>query len=317
MNHEASDPDHPPVPWNAVEIVILVFLVLIFWQSVVNEVLRATGFFAWYYPGETPGLEARQLLWLRALAFPFQVATVPLFLALLHGVRPAQLGLTRARFARNLWLGTVAAVVLTPLVLGLFQVLLWLNKHYLGATEEEHPLARLAKMDLSRVEWMLWVFAAVIAAPVIEELLFRGVFQAWARKARWGGAVGVALAAVLAVALRWQELQAAVQRVNVVGWSAAGEVLLACAPLLFVLALLPVFVLTLRRSRNSAAPAIFGTSLLFAMVHVAVWPSPVALFILALGLGTLKERTHSLVGPITLHSLFNAVSCALLFFGAA
>jgi membrane protease YdiL (CAAX protease family) len=41
----------------------------------------------------------------------------------------------------------------------------------------------------------------------------------------------------------------------------------------------------------------------------------VPLFVLALGLGTLAARTRSLVGPIVLHSLFNAASCAVFFLG--
>ena len=82
----------------------------------------------------------------------------------------------------------------------------------------------------------------------------------------------------------------------------------------FLLAATVVF-LTTPRSRDNTVPAILGTSVLFAMIHAAVWPSPVALFVLALGLGWLKERTRSLVGPMVLHSLFNAVNCALLIVG--
>jgi membrane protease YdiL (CAAX protease family) len=48
------------------------------------------------------------------------------------------------------------------------------------------------------------------------------------------------------------------------------------------------------------------------MAHVAVWPSPIPLFVLGLGLGVLAEGTRSLVGPIVVHSAFNAVSCGYL-----
>lgn len=54
-------------------------------------------------------------------------------------------------------------------------------------------------------------------------------------------------------------------------------------------------------------PAVFGTALLFGMLHVGVWPTPIPLFVLGLGLGWLAWRTQSLVGPIVLHALFNAV----------
>jgi membrane protease YdiL (CAAX protease family) len=67
-----------------------------------------------------------------------------------------------------------------------------------------------------------------------------------------------------------------------------------------------------RLSRTPVPPAIFGTSLLFACIHTSVWPTPVPLFVLALGLGVLAQRTQSLVGPIVLHGLFNGISCVLL-----
>jgi membrane protease YdiL (CAAX protease family) len=44
-----------------------------------------------------------------------------------------------------------------------------------------------------------------------------------------------------------------------------------------------------------------------------VWPTPVALFVLALGLGALAYRTQSLVGPVVLHGLFNGFNCLVLF----
>jgi membrane protease YdiL (CAAX protease family) len=56
------------------------------------------------------------------------------------------------------------------------------------------------------------------------------------------------------------------------------------------------------------ARALFGTALLFAMRHANVWPTPIPLFVLALGLGYIAYRTRSLVPSILWHSLFNAVN---------
>src|SRR5947199_61864 len=54
--------------------------------------------------------------------------------------------------------------------------------------------------------------------------------------------------------------------------------------------------------------AIVGSAALFACVHANVWPTPIPLAILALVLGWLAVRTQSIVAPIVVHILFNAVA---------
>jgi membrane protease YdiL (CAAX protease family) len=68
------------------------------------------------------------------------------------------------------------------------------------------------------------------------------------------------------------------------------------------------------RSRQDAR-AILASAALFAAFHAHVWPSPVPLVVLAVGLGFLYVRTHSLVGPVVVHSMFNAVSAVYLLLG--
>ncbi|HMF13472.1 MAG TPA: CPBP family intramembrane glutamic endopeptidase, partial [Gemmataceae bacterium] len=65
------------------------------------------------------------------------------------------------------------------------------------------------------------------------------------------------------------------------------------------------------RAMNQAG-AIYATSALFAAAHSFAWPTPISLFVLALGLGYLVYRTQSIVGSITLHALFNGLSCVVL-----
>jgi membrane protease YdiL (CAAX protease family) len=64
--------------------------------------------------------------------------------------------------------------------------------------------------------------------------------------------------------------------------------------------------------RHRAVRAIIGTSLLFANFHANVWPTPIPLFLLALGLGWLAFRTQGVVAPIIMHMLFNAIVFAAL-----
>jgi hypothetical protein len=97
----------------------------------------------------------------------------------------------------------------------------------------------------------------------------------------------------------------------------------ACAPALLVLAVWPAYRMLDRRPlawlpvrdpivRHQVVRAIVGTSLLFANLHANVWPTPVPLFVLALGLGWVAFRTHGLTGPIVVHMLFNAIVFASL-----
>jgi len=59
--------------------------------------------------------------------------------------------------------------------------------------------------------------------------------------------------------------------------------------------------------------ALFGTSFLFALIHAdkAIF---IPLFVLALALTWLYEKTGSLLAPIVAHSLFNAANLVILFY---
>jgi membrane protease YdiL (CAAX protease family) len=57
------------------------------------------------------------------------------------------------------------------------------------------------------------------------------------------------------------------------------------------------------------------TALLFGYVHVEQWPAPIALFVLALVVGTVYDRTGSLITAVAMHATFNGISTAMLFAG--
>jgi membrane protease YdiL (CAAX protease family) len=329
-----------PVTWTAFEIVVVLWLWIMFWPAVVRTALSATGFFGRFYghPAATLlqadtdeqlrqqlalGLftgpteagvflsHARQHLvyhsdlWVRALAFPFQLASVPLVLYLVSRTRPWQIGLTTRRLGRNLVAGLVVASLLTPSVLGINFLVEWLYKVGFPGRTQEHPLTLVAQEPLWPTEVGLLVFTAIVAAPVMEEVVFRGLLQPWCATRPWGptttSAAALALAAVSCAGA---------------AWTAAPEglraMLAAAQPVLFIAALAPVYLAVRRQSRTAVGPAIFSTAVVFAALHSTVWPSPVALLVLAVGLGTLAYRTQSLVGPIVLHGLFNGISCLML-----
>jgi membrane protease YdiL (CAAX protease family) len=345
MHRESGGSGGPdrPVPWSGIEILLALVLVSAFWPLAVYQLLHASGFYRRVYSEQVvvlasadedrreqqrfalallagPGAADAALpvlrnqafyrlnLWAMVLAFPFQTATILLLLYGASGTRPAQLGLTTRRLGRNLLAGALGAALLTPAVLGVN----WLVEvlyHLAGAGGfREHPLTVVARLAPRPAEWVLLFLTGMVAAPVVEELTFRGMLQPWFAARRWGGHAAMAASFALSVWSCWDRARAA--------WSlGAAPFLEQAAPAVFVLVLVPFYLVVRWRSRTPAPPAIFGTALLFACVHASVWPSPIALFLLALGLGVLAWRTRSLAGPILLHSLFNGVSCLSLLLG--
>jgi membrane protease YdiL (CAAX protease family) len=301
------------------------YLAYLIWPAVCFQLLILSGFYDRFYPSdiveafrdaaspEHATARTRLLLWAMVAAFPLQALTIPLLLAHLHGIRPGQLGLTARRWGANLGRGFLLWLLLSPVVWTLNWAVATLYDRWLPGGPEEmsqrlHPFHRLSKQGLFPSEWFLLVFAAVVVAPVLEELLFRGVIQSWCARAAWCSHAALALAGAFALTSHQDQLVRA--------WQGDGEGLVqAGAPGLFILALVPLYVWACCRGNPKFPAPVFATSALFAAIHSFAWPSPVALFVLALGLGQLARRTGSLAGPILCHSLFNAVSCLILLWG--
>jgi membrane protease YdiL (CAAX protease family) len=293
------------VPWTGIEILATLYLVWFIWPLTVSFVLKSVGVEHWYYPEDTPKMELRFGLWVRTFALPFQAITIPLLFSAFSATRPDQLGLTTRHLGRNFLAGFASWLILTPLVFGIFTLLRYLYSQSSEHVVEPHPLETLGRNSLFPAEWVLLIFSALVAAPLLEELTFRGVLQPWLAVRSWGGHVAMLGALMMALRARWEPICTAWQQ-------GSRSLALAATPALLVLALVPIYWFVWWRSRTPLGPALFGTSLLFAYIHAEVWPSPIPLFVLSLGLGTLASRSGSLVGPVVLHSLFNAVSCVQL-----
>ncbi len=308
-------PSAPELPFAARLLIVSLFLYLIVfvWLTVASTVLESSGFFEWFYGSRPEGtastvMQTRQNLWVVALAFPFWTASVILFFHLTRFVSAAAIGLTLFDLVPKVLIGVAAALVLTPGVLGINYAAVWLSKDVLGVPEQAHPLALAAKQGMSVVEWLLLAFAVTAAAPLWEELLNRGALLRLAIVHPWGPPVAIGAALFIAFVL------------SAIGVSATDGLwpfLSANLPTLFVLTMVPVYLVVRWWSKTTNAPAVFAIALFFAANHSFAWPTPVALFVLALGLGYLTVRTGSLVPAIVVHSLFNGVSFVLLVAGFA
>jgi membrane protease YdiL (CAAX protease family) len=295
----------PAAPWSGVE-VFLALIAFVIGPVVAELILNRCGFFTLLYgpgfpltvmrPDDDPSTRAAAVAraaWSMLIATPFVAAVI---FGLLHGssgARPYQLGLTAYRWRSSVTAGYLTWLAVTPAVFGIHILVNAVYAEVNGVPPEQHPLGQA-------VQWVSWAvlgFQVVLAGPFLEEFFFRGTLQPWLAKSRANADIG--MAAALAVAV--------MSRLNAGGpwWD-------RFAPALFVLALLPAYALVAPRR---PAAGVFASAAVFAVFHASVWPTPVPLFVLGLALGWLAYRTRSLVAPVVLHALFNAVSFVWMCYG--
>ncbi len=196
---------------------------------------------AWRIVAALGGSDPQAFLLIVTLSSLFTAAFIPLLLAVTCGAQPYQLGLHTWQFGRNVVRGAVGYLLAAPcVILTMAAATHWIRP-------QPHVIEQVIRANPSSEVITLSLLGAVVAAPVSEEVLFRGVLQPWLQR-RLGPTSGILI-----------------------------------------------------------------SSLAFAVLHYDAWPAPLPLFVLSLFLGYLAYRTGSLVGPITLHCTFNAVSmCGLL-----
>lgn len=270
------------VPWRGTHVVGMVIL-YIGVQFVVPIVLLSLG-------GMRPakgklGPEAQVLL-TSAINGAFLVLG-PLVLTWASGAGPSDFGLERGRIGRDVVRGVVAWPLLAPIVFGVnaLALVVWKDRKH-------HPLEDWAAGGLSATGWLLAGLSAVVLAPLVEEFLFRGVLLGWL--GRWASGAGRAkpdpavdpdfgFPAEPREIWFEEEPPPAPEPLPIAG----------------------------RGWRFLAANG--AVSLVFAALHGPVWPSPVPLFFLSLGLGVLYQRTGGLVAPVALHATFNGLATLLLY----
>jgi membrane protease YdiL (CAAX protease family) len=295
------------VPWKGDELLLLLFLAVLIVPALVEAVLQGSHLFPINKDLETNApqlIEVRRLVWTAVLAWPLQLAILLGGLRGISGTRFYQLGLFGKRLGKNLILGGLSLCALYPLIWMVNEGLTRIWQHWVGPAVP-HPLARLGQAQPSALEWCLIAFSALVSAPILEELVLRGILQPWFASRRERAPLA------MFVTLSWAFFCSR-GPLSRVGQDQLVELLIALAPVWFVLAMFPGFEILRRFWPFSPAASIYSTALLFGVAHAAVWPTPVAMFLFGLGLGLLAYRTQSLVPAIVAHSLFNGVAVVIL-----
>lgn len=297
--HEEND--FPAPKWNGTHLLGLVFLLAVVMNSV-QPLLHQTGLFSWVYGDETPS-KTREQLWFTGVSLLFQIGVTLGWFNFLVEVPLAELGLTRQRLGRGVISGMLFAAIFAPGAYAL-QLLTLQLMTMLGVPEQTHPFTQLTQEKLLPIEWILLVVVAVVLGPFWEELLFRGAVQPWVMaKPRTGGASMFVAACLLTLLVRMEQIRSSRQEGGSALWVEA-------MPFLVLAAMLPIYVFLARKTPHIAG--LFATAVLFAWIHSSVWPTPIPLLWLALGLGWLRWKTNSLVGSFVLHAVFNGVALGML-----
>lgn len=247
------------------------------------------------------------------VCLPFQAV---LALRLLSRAEGQQLPLAGGRYRDGLLLGWAASLPLVIGTLGIHFLVRWLANVSGDSSVREHQLLQTlsARPDDLRL-WMLITAQVVLAAPITEEIFFRGCLQPWFANRLRGGdiAIGVAMFAALVGRADAPTLLAQIGPVAYIA-GAACTLWWADGALLRLRDWLGRFGQMLAPSSRDGSVTyhgVVGTSLLFAAVHSTSWPDPVPLTFLGLGLGWLAWRTQGITAPIVCHMLFNATMLML------
>lgn len=263
------------------------------------------------------------------------IMLAPVFMYRFSDTLPYQLGLHTSRWREGILLGSLAWLISHPLIELLNYVVVWLHREWTGQAPKPHDLIKLMQDRELALEWTLLLSVALIGAPLVEEFLFRGVLLRWAGRLAWRGYLLIMVTIPIAMMVHQDNLPEILLFLLILlpGFQFCPLLLEWAfpirAPSLRVTrdpegtetdtakeagiedSLLELtgwmFVPAQQDLRLNQPRAVYATALLFAAVHP--WPTPIPLFLLGLLLGWLAYRTQSLIAPVTLHVLFNAVAC--------
>lgn len=189
-------------------------------------------------------------------------------------------------------------LALTPFLLLAGYSLMAAFQAFSGTPGQEHPLVLLHRSGRVGDAWLV-LGLVIVAAPITEEVLFRGLFQQWIVSAGYGPLLGLTMAFLLVLCkLKPLELASG----NGILWAQIGGFMLiggAAVGWLFA------------KSQPKWA-AILAGGMVFAAVHSFAWPTPVGLLPLAWGLGWLREYTGRLWPCVMVHAMFNAAGALMM-----
>ncbi len=207
------------------------------------------------------------------------------------GASWTDLGMNWMRGLHGIRIGSIAFVMLAVPVYALQGILTWICKS-LQIMSAEHPLFEMLKEENSARSFWIAFCAAVVVAPIWEEIAFRLVLQGWLEN--------------IVYAFRWMSDPTHDPR-KIDGFLLRGGRLTSRS-------FLPASDSPADHTviQPSWIPIVLS-SVLFSAMHIGHGPAPIPLFFLSLGLGFLYQRTHSIFPCIVVHLLLNGTTWIFLW----
>lgn len=256
-------------------------------------------------PNSPPEQSQAELMFQVAVSNGLLLLLVPVFLWVTSGASLADLGLNLKDWPHQMGIGVRAAMLMTPPVyaIQIVAVRIWRPRM--------HPLELMVLDDFTVGAAILAVLSSMVLAPMIEELLFRGIVQRWLSRLvddRPEATTTTQETKPLApfepedkLSFLDSKYAAPVESTPI---GSEGEKLAGG------------FQPEEQPSPRASNLPILLTSFFFAAMHLPQWPAPIAILLLSMALGIVYQRTGSLLAAITMHATFNGISTLLLLLAA-
>ena len=290
-----------PVPWGGWTVLLFVVLNLVLPVAAMLLYARVNGL----RPGRGEiHFSLTEGLAIQAVSNVLLIILAPLILRLTTRSPFRDLGLSFNKWWLQVAVGSIAFFAIEPVLMAIQFVTtrLW--------ESTPHPLFKMVLDEFSPGVPQLAILLAVVAAPIWEEVMFRGIIQKWmvSRFERLQSKPSPNPAEIVAAATVDQLLPA--------GFHSSPE-LAEIRPedespgtLNHLPSQLPN-----DPDTSNPLPAVAGivtTSLIFAALHLEQWPAPIAVFVLSVAIGFVYHRTGSLIAAFCMHALFNGLSTLML-----
>ena len=210
-----------------------------------------------------------------------------------HGHALRIFGWQPEHFWKDLKIGAVAFLMVIPVILTIQFILSQF-------VEYEHATFDALKSDSGMFAMMMTWFAAVLVAPVTEEIFFRGTLQAWLQRQD----IIRDPNQIETISGGWTEHTAKYEKhIEPVPGSVNRSDLKTYQPVMVVS--------DLKHSDRMMWLPVLVSSFVFAGIHLGQGAAPIPLFVFAVALGYLYRQTGSTMICIVLHLMLNAFSMLL------